>query len=275
MSIADLADGYDGFIVDLWGVVHDGVRPYPGVIAALAALRAAGKRVVFLSNAPRRAAAVAASLAEMGIAPGTYDGVVTSGEVVRRALATRADPDFVSLGARFVHLGPARDRNLFEGLDLIEVSAPADADFMLNTGPDDLAAQDDSAAFDGLLAESLKAGLPMVCANPDLEVIRDGRRIVCAGLLAQRYEAWGGRVIWRGKPDPAVYAPTLDLLGTARDRSIAFGDSLRTDIAGAKAAGIASVLVLTGIHVASPEQARRDCAQAMLDPVAILPGFIW
>jgi HAD superfamily hydrolase (TIGR01459 family) len=275
MSIAELAEGYDGFIVDLWGVVHDGVRPYPGVIAALAALRAAGKRVVFLSNAPRRAAAVAASLADMGIAPGTYDGVVTSGEVVRRALASRTDPDFAALGARFVHLGPARDRNLFEGLDLIEVSAPDEADFMLNTGPDDLAAQDDAAAFDALLAGSLKAGLPMVCANPDLEVIRDGRRIVCAGLLAQRYESWGGRVIWRGKPDPAVYAPTLDLLGTARDRTIAFGDSLRTDIAGAKAAGIASVLVLTGIHVASPQQARRDCAQAMLDPVAILPGFIW
>ncbi|MCW8309107.1 TIGR01459 family HAD-type hydrolase [Acidiphilium sp. PA] len=275
MSIADLAEGYDGFIVDLWGVVHDGVRPYPGVIAALAALRAAGKRVVFLSNAPRRAAAVAASLADMGIAPGSYDGVVTSGEVVRRALASRTDPDFAALGARFVHLGPARDRNLFEGLDLIEVSAPDEADFMLNTGPDDLAAQDDAAAFDALLAGSLKAGLPMVCANPDLEVIRDGRRIVCAGLLAQRYEAWGGRVIWRGKPDPAVYAPTLALLGTARERTIAFGDSLRTDIAGAKAAGIASVLVLTGIHVASPEQARRDCAQAMLDPVAILPGFIW
>lgn len=275
MSIADLAEGYDGFIVDLWGVVHDGVRPYPGVIAALAALRAAGKRVVFLSNAPRRAAAVAASLADMGIAPGSYDGVVTSGEVVRRALASRTDPDFAALGARFVHLGPARDRNLFEGLDLIEVSAPDEADFMLNTGPDDLAAQDDAAAFDALLAGSLKAGLPMVCANPDLEVIRDGRRIVCAGLLAQRYEAWGGRVIWRGKPDPAVYAPTLALLGTARERTIAFGDSLRTDIAGAKAAGIASVLVLTGIHVASPEQARRNCAQAMLDPVAILPGFIW
>ncbi|MDD2878177.1 MAG: TIGR01459 family HAD-type hydrolase [Acidiphilium sp.] len=275
MSIADLADAYDGFIVDLWGVVHDGVHTYPGVIDALARLRAAGKRVVFLSNAPRRSAAVADSLATMGIEPGTYDGVMTSGEAVRSALIDRTDPDFKNLGSRFVHLGPARDRNLFEGLALTEVATPVEAQFMLNTGPDDLAAQDDAAAFDVLLAESLKAGLPMVCANPDLEVIRDGQRIVCAGLLAQRYEEWGGKVIWRGKPDPAVYAPTLALLGTARERSVAFGDSLRTDIAGAKAAGIDSVLVLSGIHIANPEQARHDCAQAMLDPVAILPGFIW
>lgn len=275
MSLAGLADAYDGFIVDLWGVVHDGVHVYPGVTDSLGRLRAAGKRVVFLSNAPRRAAAVAASLAAMGIAPGLYDGVVTSGEVVRQALIARTDPDFAALGKRLVHLGPIRDRNLFDDLDLVEVVRPAEAEFLLNTGPDDLAAQDDPTVFDVLLAESLKAGLAMVCANPDLEIIRDGQRLICAGLLAQRYESWGGRVIWRGKPDPAVYSPTLELLGTARERTVAFGDSLRTDIAGAKAAGIASVLVLTGIHVATPEQARRDCAQAGLDPVAILPGFIW
>jgi len=275
MSIADLAERYDGFIVDLWGVVHDGVHLYPGVIDSLARLRGAGRRVVFLSNAPRRAGAVAQALAAMGIAPGTYDGVMTSGEAVRTGLRDRTDPDFAALGRRFVHLGPARDRNLFEDLDLTEVAQPADADFLLNTGPDDLSAQDDPAIFDVLLAESLKAGLPMICANPDLEVIRDGRRIICAGLLAERYTSWGGRVILRGKPDPAVYGPTLAMLGTARGRTVAFGDSLRTDIAGAQAAGIDSVLVLTGIHTATPEQARRDCAQAMLDPVAILPGFIW
>jgi HAD superfamily hydrolase (TIGR01459 family) len=275
MRIAELAERYDGFIVDLWGVVHDGVHAYPGVIDALAKLRQAGKRVVFLSNAPRRAGPVGQSLAAMGIAPGTYDGIMTSGEAVRTGLRERNDPEFAALGTRFVHLGPARDRNLFEDLDLTEVASPAEAQFLLNTGPDDLSAQDDPAVFDVLLAESLKAGLPMVCANPDLEVIRDGHRIICAGLLAERYRDWGGQVILRGKPDPAIYVPTLALLGTARDRTVAFGDSLRTDIAGAKAAGIDSVLVLTGIHIATPEQARRDCAQAMLDPVAILPGFIW
>lgn len=275
MNLADLAARYDGFIVDLWGVVHDGVHLYPGVADSLAHLHAAGKRVVFLSNAPRRASAVARTLTAMGIAPDQYDGVVTSGEVVRNGLIARTDPDFAALGTRLVHLGPPRDRNLFDDLALTEVATPDEADFLLNTGPDDLAAQDDPTLYDVLLAQCLKAGLPMVCANPDLEIIRNGQRLICAGLLAQRYETWGGRVIWRGKPDPAVYRPALELLGTPRDRTVAFGDSLRTDIAGAKAAGIASVLVLTGIHVATPEQARRDCAEAGLDPVAILPGFIW
>lgn len=275
MTMESLARAYDGFIVDLWGVVHDGVRPYPGVTACLSHLREAGKRVVFLSNAPRRAGPVAAALAGMGIGAELYDGIMTSGEAVRNALRARAEPDFADLGHRLWHLGPPRDRNLFEDLDIEEVARPAEASFMLNTGPDDLAPPDDETAFDAALREALDAGLPMVCANPDLEVIRDGRRIVCAGALALRYAAWGGRVIWRGKPDPAVYQPTLGLLGTDPARTLALGDSLRTDIAGAKAAGIAATLVLSGIHVATPEQARADCTAAGLDPVAIIGGFRW
>ncbi len=275
MSIAELTARYDGFIVDLWGVVHDGVRPYPGVLDCLARLRDAGKRVVFLSNAPRRARAVAEALAAMGIARATYDGVMTSGEAVREALIARTDPDFAALGTRLYHLGPERDRNLFDDLGLVEVARPPAADFLLNTGPDDLVAPDDPAAFDDVLAESLAAGLPMVCANPDLEVIRDGRRIICAGRLAERYAAQGGRVILRGKPDPAIYPPTLALLGTDRARSVAVGDSLRTDLVGAKAAGIDGVFVLSGIHTLTMEQAVTAAADEEVAPVAILPGFVW
>lgn len=275
MTLPDIVACYDGFILDLWGVVHDGVRPYPGVIATLERLRAAEKRVMFLSNAPRRARAVAQALERMGIGEVLYDGIVTSGEVVRDALIARADADFAGLGGRLWHLGPERDRNLFDDLDLIEVARPSEADFLLNTGPNDLGTDGEAESYEDALREAFAAGIPMVCANPDLEIIRDGRRIVCAGLLAQHYAAWGGRVIWRGKPDSAVYEPTLAKLGTKRERTVAFGDSLRTDIAGAKAAGIDSVLVLSGVHVATPEAARADCTAAGLDPVAIIPGLIW
>ena len=274
-GIEALAQRYDGFVVDLWGVVHDGVRPYPGVIDCLTRLRAAGRPVVFLSNAPRRAAAAADQLAAMGVAPALYTGIMTSGEAVHRALATREDADFAALGRRFVHLGPARDRNVFAGLDLSEAEAPETADFLLNTGPDDLAAPDDPTAFDGLLRRCLAAGLPMICANPDLEVIRGGARIICAGALAERYQSWGGRVILRGKPDPAIYKPVLEMLGIPAGRALAVGDSLRTDLAGARAAGIDGVFVLSGIHEFTMEQAAVEAAAAGLVPVAILPGFVW
>jgi len=274
-GFAGLAAKYDGFIVDLWGVVHDGIKPYPGVTDTLRNLRAAGKSVVFLSNAPRRAAAIGRNLAAMGIGPELCSGIMSSGEAVYLALRDRADPDFAALGDKLYHLGPARDRDVFDTLDLTEVSRPSEADFLLNTGPDDYLGPDDPSIYTPALDEALAAGIPMVCANPDLEVVRDGVKIICAGILAQYYERQGGVVIMRGKPDPAIYAPTLALLGTARDRALAIGDSLRTDMAGAKAAGIDACWVLSGIDAQQPDTAPQAAAVAGISPVAILTAFQW
>ncbi len=274
-GFAELSEKYDGFIVDLWGVVHDGIKTYPGVIECLRQLRAAGKSVVFLSNAPRRAVAVGRALNAMAITPDLYTGVMSSGEAVHIAMRDRVDPEFAGLGSKLYHLGPARDRDVFNTLAYTEVDAPALADFILNTGPDDHLGPDDPSIYAATLQAGLDAKLPMVCANPDLEVIRDGKRIICAGLLAQYYAARGGLVIERGKPDAAIYAPTMELLGTTRARSLAVGDSLRTDIAGAKAAGIDSCWVLSGIHALHAEDAPAEAARAGVAPVAILPAFNW
>jgi len=268
--IRDLAANYDGFIVDLWGVVHDGIKTYPGVIDCLSQLRDAGKKVVFLSNAPRRAAAIGRALAAMGIGEELYTGIMSSGEAVHVALRDRTDADFASLGTSLYHLGPTRDRDVFDTLPLTEAPSPAGATFLLNTGPDDYLGPNDPSIYEPVLRECLAAGLPMVCANPDLEVIRDGQRIICAGLLAQWYATHGGQVINRGKPDPAIYVPTLALLGTAQPRTLAIGDSLRTDMAGAKAAGIDACWVLSGVDVR-----QADAEKAGIMPVATLPGFRW
>jgi len=273
-NLSRLAGEYDGFIVDLWGVVHDGVKPYAGVLDCLARLKAAGKPVVFLSNAPRRPASVAAGLTPMGITPEFYTGIMSSGEAVYLELRDQT-PEFAALGHRFYHLGPERDRDLFDTLPLTQVFAPADANFLLNTGPDDLLGPHDISLYLPVLEASLRAGLPMVCANPDLEVIRDGKRIICAGLLAEYYLEQGGHVIQRGKPDPAIYTPTLAMLGTPRARTLAIGDSLRTDIAGAQAAGIDACWVLSGIHALHPDSASAEAEVLGLHPRAILPAFTW
>lgn len=274
-GFADLAAQYDGFIVDLWGVVHNGVKPYPGAIECLQQLRALDKRVVFLSNAPRRAAAVGRALAAMGIMPELYAGIMSSGEAVHSALRHRTEPEFAQLGTRFYHLGPERDRDIFDSLPLTEVAAPGQADFLLNTGPDDQLGPEDPSVYDPILRQALSVCLPMVCANPDLEVVRDGKRIICAGLLARIYEDRGGKVINRGKPDPAIYAPTLALLGTEKARTLAIGDSLRTDMQGAMAAGIDACWVLSGIHATHPEDAPEEAALAGVAPVAIFCNFRW
>jgi HAD superfamily hydrolase (TIGR01459 family) len=282
--LSAVADSYDGFILDLWGVLHDGVRPYPGAVDALRQLKRRAKRVAILSNGPRRAAEVAQRTGEIGIGVELYDVLHSSGEETWRLLKERDDPSFAALGRRVCPLMPGRDRKLLDGLDLVTVSAPADAEFILVTGLSDAA--DTVAGYEPLLAAGAALGRPMVCANPDLEVIRDGVRELCAGALALRYEALGGAVHYVGKPHPAVYRRCLAALaGIASSRLLAVGDSLRTDIAGARGVGIDSLLVTSGIHAAelaggggpAPDPARlaAACAKAGERPTYAIPGFAW
>jgi len=279
-SISPLAGQYEGFILDLWGVIHDGVRPYPGARDCLVALRAAHKRIVLLSNAPRRAAPVRVQLQQMGIGEELYDGVMTSGEASHILLRDRPDTRSQALGRRVYHLGPKRDENVLIGLDVELVDSPESASFVLNTGPDDHANPTDPAAFDPVLQACATVNLPMICANPDLEVIRGGVRVICAGTLAARYaEMGGGPVLNVGKPDPLIYWPVLEMLGVPRARVLAVGDALRTDIAGAKAVGVDACWVLGGLHgehLAGDRSAiEAEAAVAGLAPVAAVPSFVW
>jgi HAD superfamily hydrolase (TIGR01459 family) len=284
-GLREIAADYDGFILDLWGVLHDGAKPFPGVLDALARLKAAGKRLAVLSNAPRRAALVASRMTEIGIPPALYDDIHSSGEDAWQQLKRRDDPFYAALGRRCYHLGPARDENMLDGIDLERVTDVAAAEFILNTGPS-LGWEETVADYEMLLQAARARDVPMVCANPDLVVIHEGRPAICAGALAQRYEALGGRVRWHGKPYPSVYQTCFARLGIAdRRRILAVGDSLRTDIAGAAAAGIDSVLVTGGIHGDElgaapgelPDRARLETALAAGGhrPKAAMARFRW
>ena len=279
VGLAAFAESYDGFILDLWGVIHDGVRPYPGATECLAALRQAGKRIALLTNAPRRVEPIRRQLRAMGIDDHLYDGVMTSGEATHVLLRDRPDAGAEALGRRVLHLGPERDRNVLHGLDLEVVSTPDRATFVLNTGPDDHAAPTDPAVFDDVLQPAAARGLPMICANPDLEVIRGGVRVLCAGTFAQRYEEMGGPVRQLGKPYPEIYRPVLAILDLPVSRILAVGDALRTDIAGAAAMSLDACWVLGGLHGEhlGNDQARieAEAAQAGLHPIATLPHFVW
>ena len=276
-GLAQIAHRYDGFIVDLWGVIHDGISAYPGALDCLAHLQ--GKPILLLSNAPRRAEPARASLRSLGVQDCFYTDILTSGEATWRVLRDRPDPWFAALGNRVYHLGPERDRSVIENLDLTLVRDPGTASFLLNTGPDDLRSGISLDEFTPELDDCLQFGLKMICANPDLEIVRGGTRILCAGALAAYYDAAGGDVRSIGKPDPAIYDLAVDCLQLPRPRILAIGDSLRTDIAGAAAAGIDSAWVIGGIHAAElgadPVKISSAALAAGLSPSIILPAFVW
>jgi HAD superfamily hydrolase (TIGR01459 family) len=281
-GIAAIADRYDGYVLDLWGVVHDGRKPYPGVPEALAALKARGKAVVFLTNAPRRAHAVAGMLDRMGLDRALYDGIVSSGEVSWHHLMHRRDPFFAGLGQRCVHIGPERDLSVVDDGVAQIVAAPKDADFLLNTGPDDQRGPTSPDPYRAMLAACAALGLPMVCVNPDRAVMVAGKKVICAGALADIYLELGGAVREIGKPDPEVYDPVLDLMGNPqRAHVLAIGDSPHTDLAGAQAAGLDSLWALTGLaadaHGEAPDPAylAAIAREEGVRPIAALRSLRW
>ena len=278
-GFAEIAGEYDGFILDLWGVIHDGVNPIPGAPECLLRLHEAGKRTVLLSNAPRRSAVIAYQLGKMGIPDDHYSGIMTSGEASHLMLRDRPDAWYEALGDRMFYIGPERDLNLVDGLELTVVDQPEDASFVLNIGPDHLCDPSEAAAYDPVLERCAAIQLPMICANPDLEVIRGGVRVLCAGALALRYLEMGGDARLLGKPDPEIYRPIIGMLDVPKIRVLAVGDALRTDIAGAAAFGVDSCWVLGGLHGdhlgEDPAEIRAEAERAGLSPVAAIRHLVW
>lgn len=283
-GVGAIADQFDGFILDVWGVLYDGGKAYPGVVDCLERLKDAGKRVVVLSNAPRRSTVLIDRLTGLGIARHLYDEVHTSGEETFIALRDRPDDFHKSLGTTCIDTGGDRFLGLVDGSGVSLVESVEDASFVLANGP--LDGTDTIEMYDDLLQRSLERSLPMLCANPDLEVLHEGERHLCAGSIGARYEAMGGRVQHYGKPHAPVYERCLKLLGVAdRSRILAVGDNLETDVRGGRLQGTGSLLIAGGIHCnllditmgEVPDTAKLDALYARYGerPTATVPAFAW
>jgi HAD superfamily hydrolase (TIGR01459 family) len=246
-GLAGLTDLYDGYVVDQFGVLHDGVQPYPGAADALRELRAHGKRVIVLSNSGKRAAANARRLARFGVTPAHYDALITSGELLFQMLRQRDRAPFSTLGRR-VWLGdPAEDAPTLQGLDLLMVDQAPDADFLLLASLPDVAGA--AEALWPTLAAALPRGLPLICANPDLQRLTARGLEPAPGSLAQRYAEAGGAVLWLGKPHPLIYTVCREALGRWGSRHfLAVGDSLAHDVAGGARAGYDTCFIAGGLH---------------------------
>jgi len=247
-SVAPLAATTAAWLVDIWGVMHNGVQPFAPACEACRQFREGGGLVMLVSNSPRPREGVAAQLDRIGVPSSGYDAIVSSGDVARTLIETYA-------GRRVFHIGPERDLAVFAGIDVERVGADR-ADAVVCTGlyDDERETPDDYAQT---LAACVSRGLPMLCANPDLTVERGARIIYCAGALAQAYELLGGAVTYAGKPYLPIYElafATLERMrpgSSDRSRLLAIGDGVRTDLAGAAAAGVRSLFVASGVHVTS------------------------
>ncbi|MBP8215750.1 MAG: TIGR01459 family HAD-type hydrolase [Propionivibrio sp.] len=244
-GLAAVTERYDAFLIDQWGVLHDGRAPYAGAVDCLRRLVDAGKSVILISNSGRRAVESEQRLNRLGIPATCYSHLVTSGEIAWRMLAAGEGFCGALVGTRCALFASDRMSHFADGLPII-LSRPEAADFILLTGMDDTRP---IADYERLVELGALRELPLVCANPDLARITPAGLKPGAGAIAAHYAARGGVVHYVGKPHRAIYAYCLGLLtGQSVGRTLAVGDSLHHDIAGGAAAGVDTLLVMNGVH---------------------------
>ena len=228
---------YRGWLFDLDGTVYIGERLLAGAGEAIAALREAGRRVVFLSNKPLQTREdYAAKLTRLGV-PARPEEVVTSSLVLARYLG-ETDP-----GAPVFVIGepPLVAELRAHGFEVREdervrwVVIAFDRTFTyakLNTA-----------------LQAVKRGARLIATNPDRTCPVEGGEIPdCAGMIAAVEAVTDRRVeVVVGKPSPIILDEALRVLGAAAAESVIVGDRIETDIAMGKRGGVHTILVLSGV----------------------------
>jgi HAD superfamily hydrolase (TIGR01459 family) len=262
--LRDLLSGKEVVLSDIWGVVHNGLESFPEACEALHRYRGEGGTVVLITNAPRPAASVQRQLRKLGVADDVYNAIVSSGDLTRNYVA--AHP-----GGKVFWLGPERDNSIYRGIELT-ISPLEEADYIICTGlfDDETETPDD---YRPMMLRARERKLPLICANPDIVVERGDRLIYCAGAIAELYRELGGEVIFYGKPHRPIYERAMELASAhvshpiTRDKVLAIGDSVRTDLAGAHGFGIDLLFVTRGIHSEEFEGVEQ------LDPASVKELF--
>jgi HAD superfamily hydrolase (TIGR01459 family) len=284
-SIRELGSTYTGWLVDIWGVMHNGVRAFAPAVEATKRFREQGGLIVLLSNSPRPSAGLQHQLRSLGVSDECYDATVSSGDLTRHELAKHP-------GARVFHLGPDRDLPIFAGLDVKRVE-PGLAELVVCTGLFDDETET-PADYEDLLRQLAARQLTMLCANPDRMVERGDRLVYCAGALAQIYRELGGTVIYAGKPYAPIYQLAVETISGLAGRTVprsailAIGDGIHTDMAGAAEFDLDAVFVASGLHVSAAARGEDAAGNANLDealladlfdgvkpPRALMPALAW
>ena len=236
IGLSSIVDEFDLFFIDIWGVLHNGIKLNPDAINVLERLNDKNKDYVLLTNAPRPNSTVINFLKKMGLAKLHCEKVYTSGEAALSFLNKK------SKQSKFFHIGPPRDFDLFFSFKEYKVKNINDSEFLLCTGLFDEHFEDLNY-YKNLLKN--KKQLEMICTNPDLVVDRGDKREYCAGTIAKIFEEEGGKVEYFGKPYPLVYNLSTKI---KNKKILCIGDNLNTDIKGANLQNFSSLFISSGIH---------------------------
>ena len=278
-GLSEISSDYDLLLCDVWGVVHNGRAPFDEACEALIRFRGQGGRVVLITNAPVPSFQVMSYAERIGVPSAISDACVSSGDATREILAGWVGRRIYIMGTDndFEH-----DNFLYKGLDL-EFGDEGSSDAVLCIGMRN-PREDHPESYRDELERLAGRELPMICANPDIQVRVGDRLWWCAGALAQIYEELGGEVIYPGKPHEAIYSAAFARANSmgeeiTKERTLVIGDSPKTDLEGGRRQGIDALYVGTGLTV-HQQGDFADETRAMLNEHAALakyamPALTW
>ena len=249
--ISEIVDKYDVFILDQWGVIHDGQVGYSHAIDCVNKLIQFKKKIIIISNSSKRKKITSNRLLEFGFEKNHFFEIMTSGEMIWQSLFSKSHQFIKTLGTNCYYLfDKSKEDGLkyINGLDYNFVNNIEEADFILGcTISPELTTLD----YVPLLAKAIKKDIPFICANPDFESINSSSKDlnICMGTIAELYRDFGGNVFIMGKPSISIYQEaTKNIQGIDKSKFLAVGDSIYHDIKGANVFEIDSILITSGIH---------------------------
>ena len=259
VSLSEVIDQYDLFIIDQWGVLHNGQTGYHYAIDCVENLATLQKKIIIISNSSKRKHTTIDKLPKLGFDKDNFTVVLTSGEMIWQNLYTKSKDFFKKLGLKCYHLA---DKTKEDGLKYVNglkydfVENIEDADFILGcTTSPGLRTLD----YVPLLEKAIQKNIPFICANPDYETVESSTEnfIICMGAVAALYKDFGGSVFIMGKPSIEIYREaTKNFKKITKKRMLAIGDSIHHDIKGAENFGIDSLLITSGIHKSIFDQSK-------------------
>lgn len=265
-DISVLLPHYNTFLIDQFGVLHDGIRPYDFAIESLRKLKSAGKNVVIISNSGKLSHVNMKRIERFGIDDSLYDYFVTSGDVAFDYLKRTSE---LSSKTKCFLMSRDEDTSIINGLPFEITKNPGDADLIIIGGSQ--ADIYDEEYYRLLLSDAALANTLCICTNPDMKMLTsDGLRFG-AGRIADIYEELGGVVVRIGKPHYEIYSYVFNLVGDiSKEKTLCIGDSLEHDIAGGNDFSISTLLIRKGVS----ESMNDAELGAYIERTNIVPDYI-
>ena len=248
-GVSDINDTYMGFILDQWGVLHDGNAIFEGVTECLDQLKGRHKTVIIMSNSLLRAEETRTHLKKLGLAKKYYDHVVTSGEIIADGLIKQEEGVFKKIGKKCFIFGRRQVGHLLDSTDIEIVENIEDADFMIIAGVDGPMMPLEEITT--LLKKAVRKQIKAICCNPDSHALLGANYLMGPGMIARKYQDVGGVVHYVGKPHGPIFQHCINILHKREvfpAQTVMIGDTMAHDIMGAHYMNIDTALVKTGLH---------------------------